>query len=472
MSFAYPNPQKINLVGGHNPNKVRKLSNETLTNWSVSLNNNLMSLVPTPGFTKIKDTLSKNIPSRGIFKSDLLDIVIIIIGNNVYTFDASDNLNLLQQIDTKVGDVYFAENDLDQIAISDGLFIYIYNTSDLTFVKATNTDGTALPFTPGTLTYNDTYFISNDPTSNKFYISQTQDGTKWGTLDETNDNNIKSKTVAVASLPQLLFIFGENITNSYYDTAGIDFPYSINRGVSYGYGCLNPATVSSSNGMIIWLGTNKNINPVILSTSGSELNIISNESIDNLLSNLKSPEDSNGFLYQFSNHLFYRLNFPTDNLSLIYDFLTKQFSIVSDENYGLNPIRKAVKLKNRFIAINSIDNSVFEFSNNIYTNNGAVIPRIRIPIILKMEGSNQEFIIDKLNLEMTTDSDKQIKIILEISKDENKTYPIKLIKTILNYSDDKTINFYNLGLARSFGFKFNIYSAGFVSLISSDVFIS
>jgi hypothetical protein len=148
---------------------------------------------------------------------------------------------------------------------------------------------------------------------------------------------------------------------------------------------LNPATIAFGDNFIVWLGQNEKSGPVIMYSTGGDVQRISNDGIDFKLANLVHPEISYGFLFKQDGHLFYQITFPSteDNFSLTYDFNTKAFLNVSDENQNAHIAKRVAFFNNTYYFVSFIDGNLYEM-DTLFTDydygggNIFEIPRIRI----------------------------------------------------------------------------------------------
>jgi len=98
---------------------------------------------------------------------------------------------------------------------------------------------------------------------------------------------------------------------------------------------LNVASIAQGFGLVCWVASNRQYSPTIMVCDGGQPSPISDENIDALVDDLSSPSVCDGFIFQQDGHIFYQINWPTDKLSLVYDFSTKQFSKITNGVHGI-----------------------------------------------------------------------------------------------------------------------------------------
>ena len=373
----------LNVVGSSTFGRYPKISIEKTYNMFMSDN----FMVPYAGY-KI------GIPSaqfhngkigRAIFASIKLNRLVTVIDDNVYLVNISFNQTSgsvtnyqvvkIGSLQTSTGVVYITENNKPQIAISDGTSIYIY---DPTLTPAFQTIST-IDFVPGYITFHDTYFIcaaSEDnfyspPANNTWRLSAQNDGTSWPNMAanigllQTKPDNIQA-VVRFPSKGNMIFVMGSNVTESWFDTGAQLFPYQRNNQFNIDYGCLNPATVAYMDEVVVWLAQNEKSGPIIMYSDGGMPQKITSDGIDYFFSQLNSPQDAQGFLYRQDGHLFYHINFYTDNLSLYYDFNTKKIYHASDQNLNYFIAAEIAFFNNQYYFITKNNGNLFAF-DTIFT---------------------------------------------------------------------------------------------------------
>lgn len=372
----------LNICGSSTFGRYPKISIEKTYNMFASDN----FMVPYGGYAIMiqgKDFLN-GVEGRGIFTSIKFNRLVVVVDRNVFlidisfnqTFDIITNRQVLPigQLGSSTGTVYISENNKPQILISDNINLYVYDPA----VNSTIQVVSNLDFIPGFITFHDTYFIcaaKQDKISgatNTWRLSDQNDGRTWpntsanvGLLQTKPDN-----TQAVLRFPSkgnMIFVIGENVTESWFDTGAQLFPYQRTNQFNIDYGCLNPATVAYMDEIVVWLAQNEKSGPIILYSDGGMPEKITTDGIDYLFSTLQNPADSQGFLYRQDGHLFYHINFYSDNLSLFYDFNTKKFYHACDQNLNYYIASQVAFFKNQYYFVSRNDGNLYAIDTQFYT---------------------------------------------------------------------------------------------------------
>jgi hypothetical protein len=321
---------------------------------------------------------------------------VVVIDANVYLVSLTYNQQLgqvefvqvifLGSLQTSTGVVYISENNASQILISDNVSLYLY---DATLSPAFRT--LSIDFTPGYITFHDTYFIAAARNSNSWRLSGQNDGTSWPNvaqnvgLIQTKPDQIQA-VVRFPSKGNMIFVMGSIVTESWFDTGAQLFPYQRNDQYNIDYGCISPATVAYLDEIVVWLAQNEKSGPIILMSNGGMPKKITTDGIDFLFSNLQNPQDSQAFLYRQDGHLFYHINFYSDNLSLFYDVYNDKFYHACDQNLNYFIAAEVAFFGNQYYFITRNNGNMFSFDTLFttyqdVTPNGTVftteIPRFR-----------------------------------------------------------------------------------------------
>jgi hypothetical protein len=391
-------PFPIDIAGSSTFGRYPKISEQTTINMFISDN----FLIPYSGYQSQKQgglMASLGTVGRGIHTSTKLNRLVVVVDQNVYLINLFFDQALSKSRDAQVvkigtlltttGVVYITENNKPQILISDGQFLYLYDPlSSPVFSMPT------INFVPGYVDFHDTYFLAaasqdatyNPPANNTWRLSQSNDGSSWpsSALNSPNVGLLQTKpdnTQAVVRFPSrgnLVLVMGRTVTEPWYDNGLQQFPYQRNTSWSVDYGCLNPATIATMDELVVWLAANEKSGPVIMYTNGGDPHKITTDGIDYLFAQLTNPADSRAFLYQQDGHLFYHINFYTDNLSLFYDFNTNKFFNASDENGNYFIADQVAFFNNQYYFITRNNGNLYAFDTIYTTYDGAEIPRVRI----------------------------------------------------------------------------------------------
>ncbi len=394
-----PNAEKIpvEIVGSSTFGRYHKISSAYTLNMFISDN----WLVNFSGYKK-RIAPAQDAQGRGLYHSTRGNVLIAVYGAGVYRIDTNLNVVHIGDLATESGEVFMDENLNNQIAIVDGLNIYITNHSlppNLT-LQTGGPLGTNL--IPNYVCFHDTFFLIGN-------AQTTNNGAQWYAYSRATDTTISVTTqlalqtkpdyaIAIKAIPSQannVLVFGTTVCEIHTNIGGTQ-NYRRNSTVNVDFGCLSVSTIASSDQYIVWLGVNESNSPVIMVYHGQSAVPISTDGIDYVMGTIKFPAQSTALFFRQDGHLFYQLTFfnPVDNLTLMYDFDLKKFFHLSDQNENFHPARQAVYFNLTTFFISLINGAIYEMSSdftaiddNIATNKSSPdydptlvydIPRTRI----------------------------------------------------------------------------------------------
>ena len=384
MAFPSPAPKRqvepqeipLQVVGGCRFGRYNKISDEQTWNMIVSD----LALVDYSGFANLfANPLVLGAKGRGIYKSHNADLMFVVIGSAFFSVNIVNGVGeytLHGTLTTSQGDVFISENNNSEIAITDLKNLYVYNFSADTFLQSTNnmsppTGFFYAPFTtPGYISFQlGRLIIANLDTTN-WYLSGINAATQWSTTFTSNVAYIgaiglKPDTIqAAVPLPgggNNIALFGNTVMELWQYTGNAIFPYQRQSTFNIDYGTLNASSIAALDSYIVWVSANEQGGATIMKFNGGREESISTDGIDFLLANLTNPTNCTGFLFRQDGHLLYQFTFPDDNISLVYDFDTKLFFYVSDENQNYHPARNVVFFQNDYYFVSLNDGNVYTF---------------------------------------------------------------------------------------------------------------
>lgn len=383
----------VNIVGSSTFGRYPKISIEKTYNMIMSDG----WLVPFAGYERAR-TINPHGSGRGIFNSVRAKRLYVVIDDDVYSLDNNLHVHKVGEIDSFEGDVFIDENEKNEIAICDQSAIYIYNHSTNVFRKAD------LNFIPAYVSYQDGRFIAPVKDQPYWRLCELGSSFSWpenssfvGSFQTKPDNVVA--TVRFPGRGNQLAVFGKTIIEFWTDYGLQLFPYQKNVSTNIDYGCINAATIASSDNVVCWLSSNEKSGPVISYTTGGEIRQISTDGINFLFAQLKNPENSYGFMFKQDGHLLYQISFPKDNLSLVYDFNTAKFFHVSNEALDAHIAKKVAFFNGNYYFISTVDGNLYELSSQFTTLNGKVCPRLRTPATIRLPNS-MPFVLNNIIVPM------------------------------------------------------------------------
>lgn len=391
----------LQMVKGNHFGRYPKISQEQTWNFIISDG----ALVPYAAY-KNALTQSPNQEGRGLYTSSRGNLMLAVWGTSAFTITGNPpNLiaTLRGSLTTAVGDVFIAENNNGEIAFTDGVNIYVYNWS--TNVYSTSTVDFALPAgltNPGYISFQNGRLIVANTSSTNWYLSAPNNALSWPST-ANSIGALQSKPDQVqAAVPSPgggnnLYLFGHNVIEQWQDVGAALFPYQKASTFNVDYGTVNASSIASLDDYVVWLSANEQSGVTVMAIEGSNKVSISTDGIDFKLANLTNPNNCTAFLFRQDGHVIYQFTFPDDNLSYAYDFNSKEFTTVSDENLNYHIAREVVFYRNNYYFVSLNGGNLYDFGTE-YTDidygGGDVheVPRIRVTPPIRLP-SQRMFII-------------------------------------------------------------------------------
>lgn len=366
----------VNIVGSNKFGRYPKINDSETTNMIISED----WLVPFAGYEKVISTFPDDLPGRGIFASRRYNHIIRVVRDIVYVIDTNLAVTTIGTLNTNSGDVFIAEiagvgtTGPTQIGICDKRDIWIYDWTAHTFTLA------VLDFQPNYLSSHGATFLAGVTNEPLWRFSTVGDGTSWpvantGALQSKPDN--VEAIFPFPSKENVLIVMGSTVAEIWTNTGATLFPYQRSSYTNFDYGCINSSTIAFSDRFVVWLGANEKSGIALLVSDGTNVNQISTDGINFVMANLTNPSNVNAFLFKQDGHLLYQFTFPDDNISYVYDFNTKAFFSVTDEDVNYH-IAKSMVFFNKLYYFDSLkDGQLYESNSAFNELDGTYMPKFR-----------------------------------------------------------------------------------------------
>ncbi len=315
-------------------------------------------------------------PIRGVFCS-ANGRAFVVSATQLYELSSNGTATLRGTLTSDATIVTMDEN-FTQMGICDGTDLYTLTYATNTFAKVTDTD-----FPGGsTVTYLDGYFIVNKPDSGEFYISALNDGTAWDALDFATAESSPDGLIRVFAALGQLWLFGEQTTEVWYNSADVDFPFDKVQGAKIETGCAAAHSVCSLDNSVFWLGRNKDGQGIVYRASGYSPQRISTHAIEYAINQSTDLSDIRAYTYQQDGHTFYCLTGGDLATTLVYDAATQLWheraNLETDGTYSTHKASSCMYAFNKHIVGDKTNGNVYRMSLDITTDAGQEIRRQRV----------------------------------------------------------------------------------------------
>jgi hypothetical protein len=348
----------------------------------------IVALYPTPGL--LLQTQLTNAEVRGLHTMSGQQILIAVAGNIVYQVNLSMVATQIGTLTTTTGQVVISDN----ITNADGLIAYIVDGPNrYTWVVATNTFAT-LPSTDGpwqgadVVDVIDNYNIYNEPNSQNWACTDLSSQYSTQALYGTSDGSSDLLVTLIADRRQV-YLLGETTTEVWTDVgnviAGITtFPFQRVPGTFSQTGCGAKYSLARFADSFVIVAKDTRGNSTIEMMQGYAWVKISTHAVEQSLLN-QVVSDAVAYTYQIEGHEMYVVTFPSVGeygLTWVYDLSTKSWHkwLSWDSNLAIYKRHRSncgAYFANMYIVGDYENGKLYSLENELYTDNGATIRRLR-----------------------------------------------------------------------------------------------
>lgn len=411
--------KELPIIGNYNVQRFRQFSPEDSANWYIVKGEDTKrptALYPTMGRKHVNTTgfnqLIFGAEPRQVFKS--INFTYIIIGNTIYRVDSNYNVldisgNNVVTFNTAIWFTYLVINSIVLVWFVDGERIYVYQENTNQFYVVTDPQSPGLITVNGKLTkpgyiaaFGNRVAVSV-LNSAQFFLSAI--GLLDGSGNFTPATCFQTAGLAVFAqeagiirqmgvLKNQLYIFTDFTTGVWSNQAAIFpgtntiFPWKQNSSYNWDFGIANPTSLDIDFGMLVFLAQNSDGLIQFMKSDGGQPESISTKAINTLLQRLTDQfganncffsQNSNGFLYQYEDTIFYRmsggdytgnqiLDQEINEQSIEYNFEFGDWHRCIEVNGERNRIQYHVYFNFKHLVSVVGDNTVYEMSGRFYTN--------------------------------------------------------------------------------------------------------
>jgi len=343
----------------------------------------IVALYPTPGLL-LKTQLAVA-EVRGLHTMSGGEILIAVSGSNVYSVNTSMAATLIGTLSSSTGPVSISDN----ITTNNGLTAYIVDGANrYTWVASTNTFA-VLPSTDGpwqgasVTDQVDNYFLYNEPGTQNWACSDlglaTSSLALYGSADGYSD-----LLVSMIVNNRQVYLLGETTTEVWTDVGNVitgitTFPFQRVPGTSSQSGIGAPFSLARLGESFVCVARDNRGDGTIEMMQGYTWVRISTHAVEQTLID-QYTGDAIAYSYQIEGHEMYVVTFPTINLTWVYDLSTKSWHkwlSFADGVYNRHRSNCGAFFNNMYIVGDYENGKLYSIENDVYTEDGATIRRLR-----------------------------------------------------------------------------------------------
>jgi len=271
---------------------------------------------------------------------------------------------------TGAGPVSMVDNGT-QLFIAAGADGFIYNANTDVFAQITDPDF------PGATTvgFIDGYFVFNEPNSQKFWVTQLLDGTSVDPLDFASAEGSPDNLVSLIVDHREVWLFGETSVEVWYNAGLPDFPLARIQGAFNEIGCAAPFSVAKLDNGVFWLGADARGRGIVYRSKGYNGERISTHSVEWQIQQYSDISDATAYTYQQDGHSFYVLNFPTADITWVYDVATQvwhQRAGWLNNQFTRHRGNNQMSFSDEIVVGDYITGAIFAYDLSVYTEAGSI----------------------------------------------------------------------------------------------------
>jgi hypothetical protein len=412
------------------------------------------ALYATPGL--INFGMASSGRTRGMFSSDN-GRAFTVSGAGVYEIESNGTTTLRGTVANTTGNVSLAENRT-QLAVCDGQNLYILTYSNNNFAKVTDPDFPGA----GTVESLDSYFIVNEPDTDRFYLSDLTDGSSWNALQFASAESAPDKLKRIKRSFGQLWLLGERTGEIWTNTGDRTFTFEKYSGGDLEVGILAPHSAVSISNSLIWVGRDEKGDGAVYITEGFTPQIISTSPIERLIQNATNKEDMRAYIYQQDGYTFYCLTGGGLETTLCYELKTRQWHerayLNAQGGFSQHLAKEVIYAFGKHLAGDRRNGNIYELSLDAYDDAGD--PKKWQRIYTHVSNENQRIKYNRLDIGVETGVGLQNgqgsdpKCTLFVSKDGGRTYSNGIVKSMGAAGKYQTnVTFRNFGVAEQLTFK-------------------
>ena len=290
-------------------------------------------------------------------------------GTTLYKLDSSFNAVAKGTV-TGTGQVSMVDNGT-QLFIAAGATGYIYNAGTDVFAQITDPDFAGAV----TVGFIDGYFVYNQPNSQKFWVTSLYDGTSVDPLDFANAEGSPDNLVSLIVDHREIWLFGQSSIEVWYDAGLPDFPLSRIQGAFIEIGCAAPFSVAKLDNGVFWLSSDARGRGMVFRSNGYAGVRISTHSVEWQIQQYADITDAVAYTYQQDGHSFYVLNFPSADITWVYDVATQSWHQRAgwlNNQYTRHRGNCQMAFNGQIVIGDYLTGDIYSYDLNVYTEAGAV----------------------------------------------------------------------------------------------------
>lgn len=348
---------------------------------------------------------------------------LLVAGSTLYEMNSDGSYLIRGSLSTGIGFVGMANNS-SQVAIVDGLNLYIFTLATNTLTKITSSAWRG----SNDVHELDGYFIFVAPDTDQFYISAIDDGTSLDALDFSSADASPDNIVTHRVSHRQVWFFGTRSTEIWIDSGDLAFPFVRYNSYTIDVGCVGNRAAINAADTLFWIGQTSRGTGIVYMATGNQPQRVSTLAVEEALSGSTDLSAATMWTYQIEGHEFVGINAPGLATTWVYDAAMQQWHERGEWDSEWQPLRSRLVTAYAGEHFAGDDcGSVVRLDTSVNTLSGRVLVRERTWPHLKQD--NLEPISFRgVELAMTTGYGGVVT--LQISNDGGMTFGPMLLRSL------------------------------------------
>lgn len=333
-----------------------------------------MALYPTPGLV-LKCT-PEVAEVRALQAMPGGAVCLAIVGSGLYSIDSSFVATLKGRLATNSGPVQITTNSLSAY-FGDGANRYSYDLTTGVLTTIASTDGAFTGADRCDIV--DNFIVYNRPGTQQWgatsALSTTSPALSFSSKDGAPDN-----LVALFVQDRQVHLLGEQTKEVWINAGLFPFPFQRIPGTNTQHGLAAKNSLSRLGNTFAYVSRDDRGQGIIVVAEGYAVRQISTHAVTNTLLGV-NISDAVAYTYQMESHECYVVSFPSIDLTWVYDLATqlwhKWLSVDSFNTYHRHRSNCSTLFQGLVLVGDYANGKIYALDQNVYTEDGAVIRRLR-----------------------------------------------------------------------------------------------
>ena len=236
-------------------------------------------------------------------------VLYVVSGTSLYSVSSTGTVTFLGSVISGYGPVSM-DNNGTQLVIVNGIHAYVYSVSG-GFTVVNDADFNAAK----TVRFIDQCFAFDWDGTNKWFISDTLDGTSYDALKFASAESNPDNVIAIEVHHENVIVFGEKSTEIWQNVGAANFPFervpggTIERGLGAAY------AVAEEDSTVFFLGDDR----IFYKLSGGNISRVSTHPLEHEWQSYEVVSNAFCYSYTFAGHKFIGITFPTASRTFEYN---------------------------------------------------------------------------------------------------------------------------------------------------------